>query len=588
MCGIFGHYSFFGYTFDESHIQNMSTQAVHRGPDGTGIYYSPTESLGNNRLAIIDIEGGTQPFYSQDKNVIVVQNGEIFNHVELQNELENLGVQFQTSSDTEVILRLYEHRGIEGLKSLNGMFAISIYDRNKDEMYLFRDRVGEKPLYYHISEGQFIYASEIKSILSVLDKNEVSVDSKSMDMYFAFNYIPQPYTIFEDIYHVKPGHFITISRSGFQESEWWSIENKQESKLSESDNIEEFNRIFEDAVKIRLRADVDFGAFLSGGIDSSSVVGVMSKLLSSPVRTYNIGFDDKRFDESQYALSVSNRFNTKHISEIVEPNMLSSWPRALFHCDQPHGDISFLPTLRVAELASRDVKMVLTGDGADELFAGYDKYINYFDSEINTSFSNYYKQLELFSYQSRKKLFSDKVNSQLDGKDILKDIVSALSQECSELDDINKALYIDTKLLLSGNNLVKPDRMGMAVSIENRAPFMDYRMVEFAFKVPGKLKLQNGITKYIYKRAVEDLLGQELTYRKKQMFTVPVGEWLKTDAKEYCFDLLLSDKFKNRGFFDQNYVEELIDKHMTDKANHTREIRSLMAFELWCQELLDK
>lgn len=379
MCGIFGHYSFLDNTYDENYVRKMSSEAVHRGPDGTGIYYSPTVSLGNNRLAIIDIEGGNQPFYSSDQNIVVVQNGEIFNHVELQTELEKSGVHFNTSSDTEVILRLYEHRGLDGLKSLNGMFAISIYDRNKDEMYLFRDRVGEKPIYYRSSEEQFVYASEIKSILSVLKDDEVSVDFRSMDMYFAFNYIPQPHTIFKGIYHVKPGHFITVSRTGIQESKWWDIDNEKESKPSEVDNIEEFNQILEDAVRIRLRADVDFGAFLSGGIDSSSVVGVMSRILSYPVRTYNIGFADKRFDESQYALLASTRFHTKHTFEIVEPNMLSSWPKALYHCDQPHGDISFLPTLRVAELASNDVKMVLTGDGADELFAGYDKYKEYFD-----------------------------------------------------------------------------------------------------------------------------------------------------------------------------------------------------------------
>jgi asparagine synthase (glutamine-hydrolysing) len=340
MCGIFGHYSFGDFSVERSGIEAMGNAIEHRGPDGQGIYYEPTLSLGNQRLAIIDIEHGQQPFFSKDKNIIVVQNGEIFNHVELAEELALDGYECSTHCDTEVILKLYERDGIKGISSLNGMFAISILDKNLDKMFLIRDRVGEKPFHYFYDSEKLVYASEIKSILELIEKPSLS--HKAVEQYFSFNYIPSPLTIFENIFHVEPGSYLEVSPSGIISKQWWSLSDIQPEEKSEESWMNELNEALDDAVKIRLRADVPFGAFLSGGVDSSTVVGLMSKHLEQPVKTYCIGFDDKRYDESPFAEEAATRFETEHHLEKVDPNLLDLWDIVFFHCDQPHGDVSFM------------------------------------------------------------------------------------------------------------------------------------------------------------------------------------------------------------------------------------------------------
>jgi asparagine synthase (glutamine-hydrolysing) len=318
----------------------------------------------------------------------------------------------------------------------------------------------------------------------------------------------------------------------------------------------------------------------------------MSKHLKTPVNTFCIGFNDPKYDESPFAKDAANRFNTCHTMQKVEPNMIDLWPMATYHCDQPHGDVSFLPTYKVAQLAAKKVKMVLTGDGADELFAGYDKHKDFFTDDIaklsDDEFqSKYLDNISLFNKESRSQLFSDNFKQQLNNLDV-SDVTKPLFEKSKRMDRINQALYIDTMLLLPGNNLVKPDRMGMAVSIENRAPFLDYRMLSLAFSMPGELKLKDGTTKYLYKKAVTPLIGESLAYRKKQMFTVPVGEWFKTDLAEMCEDLLLSEQTRARGLFDYNYVNSLLRSHQQGLENNTREIRALMALEIWFRRLFER
>ena len=585
MCGIFGHYSFGFKSISKEQVVAMGKAILHRGPDGQGLYYDETVSLGNRRLAILDVEHGAQPFVSDDGNIVVVQNGEIFNHVELAHELAKSNFHCKTQCDTEVILRLYEKEGIDGISKLNGMFAIVILDKKLDSIYLVRDRVGEKPFFYYLDDHNLVYASEIKAILAAVE--QPSINPQAIDQFFAFNYIPSPITIFDKIFHVEPGHYIQVNRSGIKKCKWWDLSQVKVEEKSEQEWIESFNSTLDDAVRIRLRSDVPFGAFLSGGVDSSCIVGLMAGHLNNPVKTYSIGFDDDRYDESRFAQEAADRFATEHHMQKVDPNMLDLWEKVLFHCDQPHGDVSFMPTYRVAEMASKDVKMVLTGDGADELFAGYDKYLEYFSSDSDQDFEvSYCNQLALFPKAKREKLFTKELSDQLKG-DVNVERLKPLFEEAKGMDNVNKALYIDTMLLLSGNNLVKPDRAGMAVSIENRAPFLDYRIIEMAFSMPGSLKLKNGETKYIYKKAVSGLIGERLAYRKKQMFTVPIGEWFRTKLRPLCVDLLLSDRTIARGFFNYEYVRELLDIHMEGNGNNTREIRALMAFEIWCRKFLD-
>jgi len=585
MCGIFGYFDLNNKRLHQDEIELMGSLINHRGPDGTGIFSDKEQSisLGNNRLAIIDVKNGNQPFYSDNKEIVVVQNGEIFNFLELREELINKGLKFDTKSDTEVILRLYELYGVSELRKLNGMFSISIFDKRKKALYLIRDRIGEKPLYYNFQDNRLIFASEIKSILSIVKSREV--DLESLNQYLIFNYVPPPRTMFKDIKQVMPGSYIRIDENNFSEVKWWELSEINSEQKKEKELKDSIYATLEDAVKIRLRSDVPFGAFLSGGIDSSSVVGLMSKNLNDPVKTFCIGFNENNFDESLFAKQAAERFHTDHYLEKVSPNLLDLWEETIYHCDQPHGDVSFMPTLRVAQLASKKVKVVLTGDGGDELFAGYDKYLNFFEKYGNglsdiDFYSKYFENITLFNNELREELYSKATKSKINHQES-ENIMSTLLDKSKHFDQINKALYIDTMLLLPGNNLIKPDRMGMAVSIENRSPFLDFNMVELAFSIPGNLKLNNGESKLILKRTFESLIGKKLTYRKKQMFTVPIGNWLKTDLKDFCYDLLLSPKSRKRNLFNYIFIEKMIDKHMSGEKNYTREIRALMALELW-------
>lgn len=591
MCGIFGYFDKDRNPITEELLSDMGEAIRHRGPDGYGCLHDQINAIavGNQRLAILDIEHGQQPFISEDEQIIVVQNGEIFNHVELSEELALDGFPCKTHCDTETILRLYERDGIEGVSRLNGMFAIAIYDKRIDALYLIRDRVGEKPLYYSNENGRVLFASEIKSILQATETRQLN--PQALNQFMAFNFVPPPLTMFKGIEHVMPGHWLKITRQGVEENCWWDLSEVKREKHAESEWIDRFNEILDDAVRIRLRSDVPFGAFLSGGVDSSSVVGLMSHHLKEPVNTFCIGFDDPKYDESPYAQQAADRFHTKHVMQKVEPNLIDLWPMATYHCDQPHGDVSFLPTYKVASLAAEQVKMVLTGDGADELFAGYDKYQQFFTPGIDQLENNDFEQryqdnISLFKKDARENLFSASFVEQIGALDV-SNVLQPLFGKAKEMDRINQALYIDMMLLLPGNNLVKPDRMGMAVSLENRAPFLDYRMMELAFSMPGELKLHDGITKYIYKKAVTPLIGKELAYRKKQMFTVPVGEWFKTDLADMCNDLLLSARTKARKIFDDKCVCELYEDHCSGMSNNTREIRALMAVEIWFREFID-
>lgn len=586
MCGIFGYFNRKGTTFPHEILQRMGNSIRHRGPDDQGIASSAGWALGNQRLSIIDLAGGHQPFISDDGLITVIQNGEIFNHIELAVELAKDGYPCRTHSDTEVLLRLYERDGMDFLSRLNGMFAIAIHDERTGTFHLARDRIGVKPLYIMDDGEELLFASEIKAILAA--GRTPPMHTEALHHFLAFNYVPPPLTMYQGIQHLMPGHCLSINRDGTKKWQWWDLaEIHPEHHRTETDWIEEFNTILDDAVRLRLRADVPFGAFLSGGVDSSTIVGLMARHMDEPTRTFCIGFDDPRYDESLFAQEAATRFGCHHTMERVAPNMLDLWPLAIHHCDQPHGDISFLPTYRVAQLAAKQVKVVLTGDGGDELFAGYDKYRDFFAKpaaweHASTAFQkSYFSSISLFSDQARDLLYTPLMRNQIKGMDSF-DIAKKHFDAVPHQDRINQALYLDMQLLLSGNNLVKPDRMGMAVSLEARTPFLDYRMMELAFRMPGNLKLKNGETKYLYKKAVAPLIGERLAYRKKQMFTVPVGNWFKTTLYDYCHDLLNSSPIMDR-YIQKSEALRMLESHRTGSANHTREIRALLAVCHWYQ-----
>jgi asparagine synthase (glutamine-hydrolysing) len=592
MCGIFGYWDRSRQPLEEGALRAMARTLVHRGPDDEGIWHRPARgvAIGNRRLSIIDIGGGHQPFVSDDGQIAVVQNGEIFNYVELAAELRAQGVQLKSASDTEVILRLYEREGIACLKRLNGMFAIAIDDAREDALYLVRDRIGVKPLYVMDDGRRAIFASEIKAFwpVSGVTRSSSAIDLEAIHHYLTFNYIPAPWTAWQGVRHVMPGTWMKFTRAGHvQTQRWWSLADQREQDFSFGDWAAEFMATLDDATRIRLRADVPFGAFLSGGVDSSTIVGLMARHVERPVKTFCIGFEDPRYDESAFALQAAQRFGCEHTREIAELNMLAQWPRVLHHLDQPHGDASFMPTLRVSELAAKHVKVVLTGDGGDELFAGYDKYAAFFAQPEAASLPgemfqrHYFDSISLFSTAAKLALYRPEVRLQLEGIDSFTAAAKPWFDESQHFDRVNQALYLDMQLLLSGNNLVKPDRMGMAVSIEARTPFLDWRMMEFAFRSRGATKLSaQGDKKHWFKRAAAPLIGEDLAHRKKQMFTVPVGDWFRHGSYTWLRDTLQGSDLISQ-LFEPTVVASMLEQHRSGDANFTRELRALAALALW-------
>lgn len=583
MCGIFGYLDINKKSIDDNLIKLMGGSLYHRGPDNLGIYSNQGVALGNTRLSIIDLEGGNQPFISEDGEIVLVHNGEIYNYIELSEEVKAKGLKLNTNSDTEILLKLYQIYGINFLNKLNGMFSFAIYDKKKELFFLVRDRIGIKPLHYQFFNNRLIFSSEIKSLIKALD-NKPNISYKAINQFLSFNHVIAPDTIFENVLQLLPGHFIKIRKNKFEVNKWWDINNsKPNTDKSEDEWQHDFFNLLNDAVKIRLRSDVPYGAFLSGGVDSSTIVGLMTKYSPNKVQTFSIGFKDKRFDESQYANQASKRFDTIHTSEQVDDDILSFWLEVAYSLEQPHGDVSFLPTYKVSELASKKVKVVLTGDGGDELFGGYDKYLS-LDISKGAS-ENYWKINSLFNDSKRRLLLSN-TSKIYDYFDEPKLHIEELLKEVGDFDLLNKLLFLDTKILLPNNNLVKPDRMGMAYSIEARTPFLDYRMVELAFSMPSKYKIKNNETKYIYKKAVKDLIGRKLAYRKKQMFTVPIGDWFYQKKRKLCenrIELLL----KYFDIFNKNYIYEMMLQHFNKKNNFTRELRALVALSYWLEIYLE-
>ena len=595
MCGIFGYWSPRRDALDAAVLRAMGQALRHRGPDDEGIHHDPARgvAVGNRRLSIIDPAGGHQPFVSDDGRIAVVQNGEIFNHVELAAELRAQGVVLRTHSDTEVILRLYEREGMACLKRLNGMFAIAIDDAREDALYLARDRIGVKPLYVMRRGVTTLFASEIKAFwpVPVVKRSSDAIDLEAIHHYLSFNYIPAPWTIWRDVRHLMPGTWQRYGRDGRVHTErWWRLADQHEQAQRFEPWAEEFMALLDDATRLRLRADVPFGAFLSGGVDSSTIVGLMARHVREPVRTFCIGFADPRYDESSFAAEAARRFGCAHTMEVAELDMLERWPRVLWHLDQPHGDASFLPTLRVSELAARQVKVVLTGDGGDELFAGYDKYAQFFARPEAEALSQpaferqYFDSISLLTPAAKEALYRPALRAQLEGLDSFEVAARPWFEEAAHFDRINQALYLDMQLLLSGNNLVKPDRMGMAVSIEARTPFLDWRMMEFAFRAPGRTKLSPaGDKKHWFKRAVAPLIGEDLAYRNKQMFTVPIGDWFRDELHGWLRQTLRGSELIAQ-MFEPVVVAAMVDGHRDGRGNYTRELRALAALALWYAE----
>ena len=581
MCGIAGFINKNNLNQDK-YINNIIESIKHRGPDEFGVFNENGICLLNTRLSIIDVAHGHQPFVSDDKNIYVVQNGEIYNYIEVQNQLKNLGVIFNTNSDTEVILKAYEKFGIKCFEKFNGMFAIAIFDKIKNKLILARDRLGVKPLYIYQKDNELHFSSEIKSFLTY-ENFDKEIDNQSIHNYLKFNYIPIPNTIYKFVKHIEPAHYYEIDCDTLQieKTKYWEIKNLPEIKnISEEEVFEKIDEILTDAIKIRLRSDVGIGAFLSGGLDSSLVCAMTKEKFGVSLDTYSIGFKEKRFDESEWAKKVASLCDLKNKVHIVESDIIDLWNTTTWHNDQPHGDISFIPTYIISKFASKDYKLVFTGDGGDEAFAGYTKYFSVFKNSLD----DYFDSISLIKVDKDfDSLYTDSFRKDVDyrvPKIIFNDVISEVSLK----DDVNKILHFDTRQLLPGNNLVKPDKMAMANSLETRSPMLDYRLFEYMQSLQGKFKLRDNETKYILKKFALKYLPKDIVYRDKQMFTVPVGEWFKTHLKEYISNIIKSDSLKNRNIFNIKYLEFMLAEHLSCKKDFTRELRAIVNLEIWFRE----
>ena len=593
MCGISGVLH-----FDKSReingrlLKNMNDSISHRGPDGEGFFIEDNIGLGHRRLKIIDLNTGDQPMYSFDKNIVLVFNGEIYNYLEIKEILVKRGHKFYTTSDTEVIINSYLEWGYECQSKFNGMWAFALWDKRKEKLFLSRDRIGEKPLFYSVFNNSLFFGSEMKSIFA----GEVpkDIDSELTEIYLALSYIPGKKTFYKNIYQLLPGHFIIADKQGITEKKYWDLPEIDEGNMYSNKKLinEEFLYLLEDSVKIRMRSDVPFGAFLSGGLDSSSIVSLMSKNSDFPIETFTIGFEEKKYNESKLAKKVSEKFCTNHNLGFVNPQSLQFFINKICtHFDEPFGDNSAIPTFQVSEYASKKVKMVLTGDGGDEVMSGYNSYLGLKYFEIYSKLPNFVKNNISNTLNFNSNLFSKNVNKKLrylhqlslsadmsfaesisfkkpvthlnNIKQITKNIKNIVSIE-DYMNDFEskipykdlfyKNMYFDLKNRLPFGYLPKVDRMSMANSIETRAPFLDYRLIEFMTNVDKKIKVENFQTKSILKNTIGKKLPVELHKTKKMGFVAPLDYWFRNDSSNKILDDLKSFKWD----LNSSFIEKMI------------------------------
>jgi len=622
MCGICGMVnSDFEKAVEPPLIKKMCDVIYHRGPDDDGVYVQKNIGIGMRRLSIIDLVTGKQPISNEDGSIRIVFNGEIYNHKDIRNELEARGHIFSTNTDTETIVHAYEEYGRDCVQKLNGMFAFAIWDNRKKELFLARDRIGIKPLYYFFDKKKFIFGSELKSILQVEDIPK-RIDLTALDNFLTFEYIPAPLSIFQDIKKLPPGHTLILSNNNINIQQYWDLQVKTNG-FDESQSRENLVDLLQDAVKIRLMSDVPLGAFLSGGIDSSTIVALMSQVMDQPVKTFSIGFEDQTYNELNYARMIAKKFNTEHHEFIIQPNAVELADNLLQFLDEPFGDFSIFPTYLVSKMAREYVTVVLSGDGGDELFAGYDTYIadrmaSHF-SKLPGWFRNGFisRILEAIPPSPKKKglinrakrfvegmrlpddlqhtrwmiflqqmerglLFTDDMKSGIVENDSYKFIRNYFNNVIPQSnDEINQQMYVDAKTYLVDNILVKVDRMSMATSLEARVPFLDHRFAEFAATIPGNAKLQGKKSKVILKQSMEELLPKEILYRGKEGFSIPIKNWIKEDLKPMMMDILSPDKIKREGFFNVDFVEKLKKEHLNGVENHSHRLWALMIFGKW-------
>jgi len=639
MCGIAGAVWNDPLVALEPEVLRRMTDALrHRGPDDQGSYISdfrlrsaygaqPGVALGHRRLSIIDVAGGHQPLSNEDGTIWITFNGEIYNHRQLRRRLEGAGHAFRTHSDTETIVHLYEDEGIGCFEHLNGMFALAIWDARERRLVVARDRLGKKPLYYRREAQRLLFASELKSLLEVPNMPR-RIDPQAIDDFLTYQYVPHPRTIFRDICKLPPGHFGVYADGRWLTEAYWKPDFNREIQLPPADAARQVRELLTDAVAMRLESEVPLGAFLSGGVDSALVVGLMQKLTSTPVKTFSIGFAEKEFDETPAARAVAERLGTDHHEFRVEPNCVEVIERLAWHYDEPFGDSSAVPTYYVARLTRQHVTVALSGDGGDELFGGYLRYravrlASYFDLLPSTARSmlaapwwqrwttrghqrsplrragrllealaygprrRYLEWVCVFNEARRVALYSDEFLASLPNADPFAFLDQALSR-CSSRDAVTAAGLADLVTYLPCDLMTKVDIATMAHGLECRAPMLDYRLVELAASLPIQYKLHRGRGKHILREAFPDLLPPSVTRRPKMGFGLPLSTWFRGQLKDYTRDVLFDSTTLSRGYYRPGAVRQLFDEHQAGAFDHSHRLWALLVLELWHREWADR
>jgi len=625
MCGIAGIVSAVaGDEIDAGVIHRMCQAIVHRGPDDEGLFVKHGTGLGMRRLSIIDLSGGHQPVFNEDRTVWIVFNGEIYNFPELREDLIKRGHTFDTHSDTEVIVHLYEEMGPDCVSKLRGMFGFALYDEPRRKLLLAGDRLGKKPLHFAVEGQRLLFGSEIKSIL-VVSPDLATVNQEALLQYMYFGYVPDPLTAFSAIQKLPPGHLLEFQNGRIEVRQYWDLpQYGTHQPHNEEECLEEMEYRLAEAVRIRLISDVPLGALLSGGTDSSTVVALMARASSKPVKTFSIGFRDHDFNEAQYARIVANKFGTDHHELIVEPDVLETVETLTSSLEEPFGDSSMLPTYYVSGMARKHVTVALSGDGGDEIFAGYDRYRIHLrrnaleripnwarrfyrdkiyprlPGEVRTRKFAYNASLPwqeryvdgisfLPSFEREMPLLSGEFRSVLLHVGNPQEVMYRYFDQAPAQDPVSKMLYVDTKTYMVADILTKVDRMSMATSLEVRVPILDHVFVEWATGLPSDWKLRGGKQKYILRKLAERVgVPREVLYRPKQGFAMPLVHWMKNELRELIMTVLLEPRTLQRGYFEPRAVRLLLEEHFRGKRDHSGRIWRLLMFELWHRNYLER
>jgi asparagine synthase (glutamine-hydrolysing) len=602
-------------------LDRMCRIIAHRGPDDQGTMVEGEAALGMRRLSIIDLAGGHQPMSGCDPRVSVVFNGEIYNYRELRRELESRGHRLHTNSDTEAIVHAYEEFGEGCVERLRGMFVFAIWDAARRTLFVARDRAGKKPLFYTLTpEGTLVFGSELKSLLEHPEvRREVSAEA--VDSYLSFGYVPDPLSIFRDVYKLPPGSHLTFTGGRVRVESYWDFQFEPNETRTEEDWLEELRAALDDAVRVRLVADVPLGAFLSGGVDSSAVVAFMSRASDRPVKTFSIGFREDSYDELKYARLAAKAFGTEHHEFVVTPDVCALVDDLVWHLDEPFADSSALPTYMVSKMAREHVTVVLSGDGGDELFAGYTRYAidrrragfarlprlvregvmqplgrrlphgawgrNFVHNVALDPVDRYVDELSVFTRLNKPSLYTAEFRRALGATDAVARF-REYAARVSTGEPLDALLYLDSKTYLPGDILTKVDRMSMAASLEARTPLLDQNLIELVGRIPARFKMRGLETKHLFKRAIAGLVPEEILHRPKQGFGVPIQQWINQELRVRMRETLSDSRARTRGYTDGAYVSLLLDEHERGRRDHAMELWSLFMLELWHRAFVDE